>query len=320
MKQIALSGFLAALLTTGCGGTTTGNPTVDTSATEIAESSLSGAVNSTEPNGTQAFYMRLPTQSVFARVMSGLSPVQTSFASGLCPTLRSGGAAACGASVSDTSVMNYSQCTFSGSSLTVWNGSQSVAFSPGCPSISLAGFAGTTLTRTFTAGTTEKTVLGISTTIDTANAPDSGWSATVGRGEQAVFTGAGDGSRTLTILGLHLHAVTANGTTLFDHTISSTAVTVTGAGVLRTASNGTVTVQHNLAKYIAQAQITTPLSYSVASCCHPGSGVITSTLTGSVTGTETLTFTGASTGTCGTATLQSSGSSSSSSVVLSHCF
>jgi hypothetical protein len=305
----------ASFASGGCGGTTTGNPTVDASASEIAESSLSGAVNSTEPNGTQAFYTPAPARGALAEVLDALSPIHSSYASSSCPTIRT---ATCSGG---TFTMLYSDCNFSGS-LTSWNGSQTLVFSGGtCPTVSLGGLANKILTRNFGAGTTETTVLGVKTVLDTTAASASGWdsSVSVSEGETATFTGAGDGSRSLQILGLHLHATTSGGTVLYDHTVSSTAATVTGAGLGRTISGGTVTVQHNLAKYTAQAQITTPLSYSVASCCHPGSGMITTTLTGGVTGTETLTFTGGSTSSCGTATFVSSAGVTSN-ITLSHCF
>ena len=174
-------------------------------------------------------------------------------------------------------VMTYSSCRF-GAALAVWDGSQTLGFSGSCGTISLAALSGQTLTRTFGSGTTETNLLGVVTTLDTTTAATSGWDSSVtgiGEGEQAVFTAATDGSRTLSILGLHLHAISASGSTLFDHTVSSTGLTLSGAGIGRSISAGTITVQHNLAKFTAKAQITTTLTYGVTNCCHPGAGQIT---------------------------------------------
>jgi hypothetical protein len=304
----------------GCGGgTTAGNPAIDTSTSEIAASAISGGANSTEPGGTQASYEAAPRRDRFwALLEQALSPVSSCYAAGNpCPTLAGPHAAACS---SGSVVMDYSSCTF-GLSPTVWNGSQTVQFSSSCSSVTLSALNGQTLTRTFGAGTTETTLLGVVTTFDTsAAAQTSGWDTSVtlaGVGETAAFTGS-SGNRTLTILGLHLTA-TYKGKTLYDHTVSSSGITITGSGTGRTISSGTVTVQHNLLHATAQASISTPLTYGIAACCHPDTGVIKTTLSGALTGTETLTFTGSQTGTCGSATLTDS-SGNSSSVTLSHCF
>lgn len=326
---IVLAALIAATAVastlSGCGGTTAGNPTVDTSASEIAESSLSGAANATEPSGTHASYrLNKPVPNPGIRTLelmiAALSPVQSSFAATSCPTIESSSLSSCS---SGLLTLNYSDCNF-GLSLTVWNGTQTIDYSPSCPAslTQISDLSGHTITRTFGTGTTETTILGVATTLDTASASGSGWDSSISvtnGGEQSQYTDAG-GDRTLSILGLHLHAVSATGSVLYDHTVStSSGIAITGHGITRAIASGTVTVEHNLAKYTAQAQITTSLLYTRAACCHPDSGVITSTLTGSTQGTETLTFTGATTGKCGTATLVSA-SGTSTDITLSHCF
>jgi hypothetical protein len=305
----AAASFAAA----GCGGSASGFSSANT-ASEIGESALSGALNSTEPGGTQASYLRAPARSFFARLSDLLLP--QSWASTACPTIVSQFSSC--VSGSGTVTMTYSSCTF-GSSATVWNGSQSISFSGGCPgSLTLANLQGQTVTRAFGAGTTEQTSAGVKTTLDTTTASTSGWDSSVtgvGNGMTALFT-ASDGTRTLTILGLHLHAVDSGGNTLFDHTVSSGGISVSGAGTSRTVPTGaTFTVQHNVAKYTGKINVTTALTYGTAGCCHPTAGTLTTQLSGSESGIETLTFNS----TCGSATYTDP-SGKSTSITLTHCY
>jgi hypothetical protein len=281
----------------------------------MAESALSGQVNATEPNGTQAvFQPGARPQSFFARLQSFVTFLPESFAATACPTLLT---ATC---ASGNIAMTYSSCGF-GSSSTVWTGGQNINFGGGCPNpiSAISGYGGNKLTRTFTAGTTETTSAGVTTTLDTTTASTSGWDSSVTgviNGETATFAGT-TGNRTLA-LGIHLHGVDASANVLFDETVSASAVTVTGTGTSRSIATGTgvVTVQHNQLKYSAAVSITTALAYGTSGCCHPSSGVLTTQLSGSRSGIETLTFTG---GTCGAATYVDQ-SGNSSSISLTHCF
>ena len=297
-------------LASGCGGTTAGNPTITTSASEIAEGALSGGVNSTEPGGSSGASYRLPVQSKMQEVARFLSPVSVSYAANSCPTFVG---STC---TSGAMTLAYSSCTFAGSSA-LWSGTQTLTFAGGaggggCPATPfLTNMNGVTLGRTFGGGTSETTVAGEKTVLDTITAADSGYSIKgLGEGEQAVW-GAGS-SRSFEILGLHL---TGSGVETYDHTISSTALAVTGFGANRALSGGTITVQHNLAKYTATVSISS-LSWGLAGCCHPTSGTFTTTYSGSAAGQETLTFSNSS---CGAATLVSTAGVTSA-IALGHCF
>ncbi|MDB4986272.1 MAG: hypothetical protein JWN04_1450 [Myxococcaceae bacterium] len=106
-------------------------------------------------------------------------------------------------------------------------------------------------------------------------------------------------ARSLDIKGIHYVATkSANASTkLWDHTVSTSSplsVTLEADGVRKVS--GTVVVQHNIAKFTAKAELS-DVVYDFAKCgCLPISGTITSTLTGSRTGTETLDITGCAQG------------------------
>jgi hypothetical protein len=218
--------------------------------------------------------------------------------------------------------LSYSACSF-GSSSTVWSGSQNIHFSGGCQPIDIANFNSIILTRTFGVGTTETTSAGVVTTLDTTTASTSGWDTSVtgvGNGINAAFRST-TGDRTLTISGLHLRAVDqASGNLLFDQTVSSGGLGVTGTGTERSvALNGIITVQHNSARFTGKTHITSALSYAMANCCHPSAGTMTTSLSGSRVGTEVLAFTGGSTGRCGSANFTDAGGTISD-ITLTHCY
>lgn len=305
VSTLAAIGLAAA---TGCGSSSSTNSS--TTASEIAEGAVSGGVNGTEPGGTSGAFYQVPSKSKLQQFASFLNPIQSSIAGTSCPTILSQSSSCSSGDLT----LTYDDCSFAHSSAT-WSGTQTIAFSPSCPTtmtVAQLMSSGITLTRTFGTGTTETNASGEVTTIDTTTAASSGYNSSVtvsGEGEQAVWSASG---RTLQILGLHL---TGSGNEKYDHTINSTALTVSGYGTNRALSNGTVTVQHNLAKYTAVVTISN-LAWGLANCCHPTSGSFSTSYSGSVSGTETLTFSDTS---CGAASLQST-SGATSAITLGHCF
>lgn len=116
----------------------------------------------------------------------------------------------------------------------------------------------------------------------------------------------------LEILGKHKIG-TRRSKTLFDVSIRTTApIAVTGAlsRTGRTMNGGTLEVHHNLAKFTASFKPNN-LKWS-SGCCHPTSGSMDVTYSGSLTGNATVTFNG-----CGTGVLQKDGSSEN--LNLSYC-
>ncbi len=103
--------------------------------------------------------------------------------------------------------------------------------------------------------------------------------------------------------------VRANGSTLYNHTISTSAPLLfqiskrSGrAAPLRTLSAGTVQVSHNLAGYTVTSSFS-DLQYDYNTCrCHPISGrvnvTVTDNQTAQVLGTGSVVFTQTTTGTC----------------------
>lgn len=103
------------------------------------------------------------------------------------------------------------------------------------------------------------------------------------------------------------------GTKWFDHILTSdlTAQGLRSSGTL--AMSGTSTVWHQVAQYKAVNTFNS-VTWGNSSCCFPTSGTITSTITGSTSGTATTAFSS----TCGTATFTNTDGSSST-ITLKQC-
>lgn len=130
---------------------------------------------------------------------------------------------------------------------------------------------------------------------------------------------AASGTRTVEMLGTNKVGYNSSGTKVFDHTFSTlngAPLTMTGLAATRQVTGGTVIFQHNLAKFTATTSIVTALAYTDIACCHPATGSVQLTYTGSKTGTETISFGscsvsgGTATG-CGAATLTATDGSQS---------
>lgn len=313
LSFIAVAGLIATA--SGCGKADVAVPTSSETASEIAASSVSGALASSE--GSQGA-MAMNTMTVQSHLLAWLDSLENkAYATTACPIMATS-MASC---VSGVLTLTYSSCQFQKANgdynLPVWTGSQIITFSGGtCPaSFSAIKTGNVTLTRTVGVGTTRTAANGNVVSFDTTTA--SGYSSPVSGGAQVVFSG-GNGSRTITISGIHYVATkgytdkngAAQTATLWDHSVSTTApLTYTQSTKTMT---GTVQVQHNLAKYTASAAFSVTFDHSTCGC-YPKSGTITTTLTGSKTGTETLTFTD-----CGTGTLTGSDGSAST-ITMSHC-
>jgi len=126
------------------------------------------------------------------------------------------------------------------------------------------------------------------------------------------------GTRSIQVNGIHLVATQGlqNGShkdnvMIWDRTINASQPLVYNQAT-QTVASGSLTVQHNLAKYTATVQILAPLQFQVGTC-NPIAGSITSTWTGSQIGSETLTYTGVD-----TANLVDSAGNQTA-VTLAHC-
>jgi hypothetical protein len=111
---------------------------------------------------------------------------------------------------------------------------------------------------------------------------------------------------TMDILGKHKIG-TRRGHTLFDvsaHTTTPISVSSTLSRSGRTISSGAIAIDHNLAKFTAvySANAGQPLVWN-STCCHPVSGRLDTTYTGSITGSGSIAFNG-----CGSAELSKDGS------------
>jgi hypothetical protein len=293
---------------TGCGRSADNSNSSSETATEVAASSIGGAVSSTETSGTVSMRTVPEPKTLKEKVLSLINPgLDMAYALTSCPVAI--GQACTGASSNIVS-LTYSACQFLVGGGT-WSGTHVLTFGAGatCSTFVSGSMPSSgTLTRNLNAVRTSP-LTSVAVTIDSNSA--TGWSSSVSGGTTITF---GSGTRSITINGVNL-AAASNGTTRWNHTVSTTApIVVSGVGNTKTVTSGTVLVQHNIARYNATAAVSQTLIWT-NSCCHPTSGKITSTLTGSVTGTETLEY-GPS---CGSATITNRDGQQSS-INLRHCF
>lgn len=347
ISQANIGGLAVMLCLAGCGSADTDpGATASESPSELAAASVSGAISATNPSGASAM-LESRTDRMLAMLDQLLSP-KNAFAATTCPTVG----ASLSACSSGTDAITLNSCNYlkpDGVNFyaAVFNGTLTYKFADlnaavgsqaYCPALgafplstsgtgSAFGASGVSFTKTSAALTKTsgdgKTVV----TIDTAT--PSGWDTSVGsKSGGTTVTFASAGNRTIMMNGIHYTAVrsyttkkgVAKTATVWDHTVStSTALTNTFSGGVHT-TNGTVVLQHNLAKYTASASFAN-VTHSHSSCgCLPNGGVITTSFTGSKTGNEILTVTG-----CGTATLQlgttlaAAQAATTTNVTLTHC-
>jgi hypothetical protein len=344
MKRLCSNLLTLALVLAplGC-GTTEDDPTASSSETvsEIAVSSLSGAVQASDSSGAAAFNFetRRP-ESMVAQFVDLVQPFPSAFAA--TATCDANSVTNCTAGVSTAT---YSGCSFK-KATAVWTGSQIVTFktpSGSCPALGQFYASGNDFIRTFSAGTT-RVNNGVTVTFDTAAplgvANLTGVTGATGGGTEVVM---GPSGRTITINGIHYTAtktVTTNkGTskvkTVWEHIVDTTVpVSVSRAGTVHTVNSGTVRVQHMLAKYVATAT-SNAITYDTSTgCCHPTSGTLTSKYAdsaGTTFTTEILSFASTATS-CGAATIQTgtgttqaaadtaAAAATASALTMSHCF
>jgi hypothetical protein len=210
----------------------------------------------------------------------------------------------------------------------LWSGPFTLNYGSSCDSThawidNQAG--GCALTRTTSMGGVTRTITGpnggtYAITHDT-NGQGTGWDSSVSPAPSnggVVVTCNSSGcsaGKNVVIDGSHLIG-TLNSEKVWDHTVStgSSGLTVTGEGVGRVV-NGSVVVQHNLAKETATATFN-QVAFGETGCCFPTAGSISTTFTsGSNQGkTETLTFSP----TCGEGTLTKPDGKTVS-LALKHC-
>lgn len=307
MKSSHLA-FVSALLCTGLIASCSSGTDRNESVSEIATAAASGFAN-TRPDGTLA---KAPRFSLLREAIAGFP----------CPVPATGSLNN-NCSVDGTGkvmTLTYNSCNF-GNNSAVWKGSLVLTSSSPVSCGSFPSEAdGETLTRTFGEGTTRTIGNSVHVTrIDTAT--PSGYSTPVSGGTRITFQSSTD--RKIEVLGVHVTATKqfrGNGNdgrveTVWDHTVSTAeerplqAQLVSGGVVL----NGTLVTQNNLDQSTGTS-VFENVVYAPG-CCHPIAGSVTTTLSGSQSGTETLSF---SSDSCGSAEFKNlSGKTSTLSLV--HC-
>jgi len=333
MREI--SGLLFGLAITGitgCGVATDGS----NSDSEVATSVVSGALNNASAGALGWNDAPRLRKSIFDRVLEQLHPEGTAFAAswmcsgeGLSPVF-SGPAG-------DPYAFTPAACSVSWgagkSASSKWSGTFTLSYGVSCDSKHAAlalQAGGCAVTRTTALGGNTRTITGpegnaYAITHDTDGA-GSGWDSSVSpvpTNDGVVATCAAGGcitGATLAISGSHLTGVLTPmhgaARTIWDHTVSTApgGLTVAVSGTNRVVT-GTVTVQHNLAKYTATASFN-GVTYGASACCFPTAGSVSTTFhNGADMGkTESLAFSA----TCGEATLTTANGHAVP-ITLQHC-
>lgn len=299
----------------GCSRTSSTDSEAEESATEIVSANISGIANATESNGSHVA-LRAPVGNLLEQIFQSFAdPIPSAFAAEECPDLRT---ASCDA---DGNIeLTYANCT---RHRTVWNGSERFAFSSlaVCNARLTAKAVPTSgsVLRTFGEGAATTVTIGNrQVSLDTSEA--SGYDNPVSGGVSVAFSANGDGDpvRTIDIRGIHQSGKNVRrDKEVWNVTVSTDVakpLKIVGSGKDKEISEGRTVIQHNLAKYTAEADIVIPLTFA-AGCCHPVAGAVETTFSGSKSGTQTLTFSS----TCGVGTLKASDGSETS-VQLQSCF
>ena len=321
-RSVILSLGLAELQL-GCGGNdgSAASSSQSPTGSEVATSVVSGALNSTAGSTVGANEPRGIKKSPIDELLQDLNPIRTAFAAtwtctggSLSPMFTGPG--------KDPYTFTPVSCSVdwkNGKSASAkWSSTFELHYGMSCDSTH-AFFenqdAACTVTRTTAAGGNTRTLTGpdgnaYAITHDT-NGTGTGWDSTVSpapSGAGVIVTCGADGcakEKTLTISGSHLTGtVTPTGgtaNTIWDHTVSTGAsgITVSRSGVNRVVT-GTVSVEHNLAKFTSTTTFNS-VGYGEVGCCFPTTGTVTTQFTkGADAGkTESITFSNV----CGEASL-----------------
>jgi hypothetical protein len=320
---------LALVLGTACGGTTG----ADGSGSEVATSVVSGALNNT--TGSTLGWNdapREPRPSVIDRIWDEVNPIRPAWAAAwtcmggtLAPAFAGPGA------YTYTPVSCSVTWRNGKSASSEWSSTFDLNYGPSCDDThpwfeNQAG--GCAVTRTTGTDGNTRTVTGplgssYSVTHNT-NGAGTGWDSSVSpapNNDGLVVTCDSDGCSkglTLVINGSHLTGTTqlfgGSDTTKWDHTVTSSGITVTGSGNARVAS-GSVTVQHNLAKFTSTTTFN-DVGFAEGGCCFPTTGSVSTSFSGGPYAgkSESIAFSAV----CGEATLTTTAGTTES-ITLQHC-
>ena len=335
-KRIAVLTIIAGVLGAGCRAQTVVN--TDGEGSEVAMSVVGGALNNSAGSAValNGSWQRRDRDTL-DKLIDAVSPIRPAWAATwsctggtLMPTFSGPGA--------NPYAYTPMSCTVAWrngkAASSAWSGAFTLDYGSSCDSTHAFiehQVAGCALTRTTGTTPNTRTITGpdgkaYAITHDT-NGGGTGWDATVTPAPSnggVVLTCAGggcDAGLNIAINGSHITGMVTpagGGSEKFwDHTVSTGAsgITVTGSGASRVAS-GTITVQHNLAKYTTTTTFNN-VAFGDTTCCFPTGGSVSTKFEDGpdVNKTESLAFSG---GACGEATLTAADGTTSA-VTLQHC-
>ncbi len=305
---IALLMTSSLLMTTSCGKSSSTSDdeegVSDSNQNTVEQSySVAGSVGGTTEGGAVAL-MNQDMEQAFDVIESSANVSMQSvnpFAACSYTSNRSCAGANC--------TISWSSCTIG--TITMTGGWSEAYSSSGCTSTFGTGCS---VTRTTAATTGSVATFSSGATLTTTSDSHQAYDGTTVSGGQSASNSSG--TRTITINGIHRVLKGPRGRTWFDHSIlTTTPITMTGSrsGGNRTISAGVLKIFHNRVSLTATNTFSSVV-WGSSSCCYPTSGTISTTFSGSTTGTASLAFTS----TCGTANFTDTNGSTSS-VSLSYC-
>ena len=282
-------------ITQGCAKKSTDSDTTSVSDTEaVVESGVSIVSGSLDEQSNASFAFRSEkVKSIWQTLL-----IDKAYAAGCSRAFLQ----TCTAGIRE---ITYSNCS-TPNSLKQMDGSVKLTYSNASCSMTTDGDS---VVRTYSTTITGPRGGSISNSSDSAQ--DYRATGAYGGGSKVTKTAAG---YNLDIFGKHVK-MEKNGRELFNVSVKSlTSLQVTGGltRALRKVSNGQLEINHNIAKFTSVITASN-LQWS-ATCCHPTSGTLSITHSGSKTGTATVTF---SADECGVASLEENGQTSK--IELSYC-
>jgi hypothetical protein len=229
------------------------------------------------------------------------------------------------ACASNTTTVTWSDCTI-GTSTATLSGVITETFSSFGAAVCQLNGNGSTVARVISSTSPRTITFASGAKIVTDMQPDTAWDGTTFSSASTGTTivrshsdlggltcSVGNPCYTVTINGLQNVMTGPKGRKWFDHVMSGTLYTQGRKSTNNLVASGSLNIWHQLSQYKA-ANTFNNVTWGDSTCCYPTSGSISTTLTGSLTGTTTTTFSS----TCGTATFVGTDSTSST-ITLKNC-
>jgi hypothetical protein len=194
----------------------------------------------------------------------------------------------------------YFNCQASSTSNAILNGIMIFNFTSGVCTTSPVSDGGVTINKIYVPGLYRLSPAGAKIYFDSSST--TGYATKVTGG--SIINIPTPNNVSISISGINIKGVSNASTPIWDHTIYTPSNLTLSVATNKTINAGTIIVQNNLLKYTATVTINQPLIWTPP-CSFPIQGKLSTTFSGSQTGSESLVFTNI----CGTAKLTQGSSS-----------